>query len=243
MKRKPLRNHVPVCNSIPPEERRAKFAEMIAELSSATMDSVGKIPEAEDPSPLPSLFDLVKSKFGLHIEHNAPEWAKRAGEMAFDSLTPRRRKRTASEPYNVGFDSGYMHGADELLASMPPHEQGMQLVAGIHGCSAILKGSWARQPSDKAADFFCGFRDGEKLMRSVPERARQMAQRTKIYRAIAARWKEIVPGVLHDTGQLHQWLLSQQVILPRTDSSEIRLVCTKIRLRYKKPGKPRKQKM
>ena len=243
MKRKPLRNHVPVCNSISPEERRAEFAKLVAELSAATMDSVGKISEAGDPPPLPSLLELLKSKFGLHIEHNAPEWAKRAGEMAFDSLTPRRRKRKASEPYNMGFDSGYMHGADELLASMPPHEQGIQIVAGVVGCGAIVKEHWAQQPTNKAADFFCGFRDGEKLMRGAPERAQQMAQRTKIFRTIAARWKEIAPGVLHDTGQLHQWLLSQNVISPRTDSSEIRLVCAKIDLRYKRPGKPRKQKM
>ena len=70
-----------------------------------------------------------------------------------------------------------------------------------------------------------------------------MAQRTKIYLAIAAQWKEIAPGVLKDTGELHEWLLSQNVITFRTDSSEIRTVCAKIGLRYKMPGKPRKLKM
>lgn len=242
MKRERSPDHFLVKKPTRPGQRRAGFIEM----STVALGLVSSVPDAKlpkQPPPLPSLFDLLKKKFGLQIEINAPEWARRAADMTFDALTPKRRKRQASESYNVGFDSGYMHGVEELLASMPPHEQVVQIVDGIHGCHAILKASWAEQPSDKAADFFCGFRDGEKLMRGAPGRAQQMAQRTKIYRTIAARWKEVALGVLNDTGELHQWLLSQKVISPGTDSSEIRLVCAKIGLRYKKPGKPRKQKM
>jgi hypothetical protein len=201
----------------------------------ATAVLVGKIPK--EPPPLPSLFELVKSRFGLLPESEAPSWARCAANMAFDSLVPPHRRRKRSEAYDVGFDSGYVQGAAEVLAcndATPPGEPAMR------GCSEIVKQFWATQPADKAADFFCGFRDGEKLMRNMTERARQMAQRTKIYRALAARWKEIAPGVLHSTGELHQWLLCQKVILPGTDSSEVRLVCSKIGLRYKRPGKPPK---
>ncbi len=249
MKRKPLPDDFLVCGSIPPEERRAKLAQMLAAGAppAAATVLVGKIPDAdaEDPPPLPSLLDLVKRKFGLHIEHNAPEWAKRAAEMAFDSLTPQRRKRAASAPYSVGFDSGYLHGAAELLAAKttaPPPRLTTPDSAGIRECDKLLKQQWAEQPSDQAADFFIGFRDGERLMRGAPERARQMAQRTKIYRAIATRWREIAPGVLHSTDQLHQWLLSQKAILFNTDSRETRQVCKRIGLHYRNPGRPRKQK-
>jgi hypothetical protein len=193
------------------------------------------------PPPLPSIFDLVKRQFNLEVSADSPSWAKRAAEMAFNSLIPTRRKRAVSDAYFIGFDSGYVQGSADALASLNPREQGRQIAEGMRSCNEILKGSWAKQSSEKAADFFCGFRDGEKLMRGMPERAQQMAQRTKILRAIAANWKNIAPGVLHDSGELHQWLLAEKVISPRTDSAETRLVCLKIGLRYKKPGKPRKR--
>jgi hypothetical protein len=198
---------------------------------------------ASIPPPIPSIFDLLKREFDLQVTPEAPEWAKCAAELVFDSLTAKGRKRAMSEAYFIGFDSGYVQGTADALASLTPHEKGRQIAAGMRRCNAILKESWAKQPSDKAADFFSGFRDGEKLMRGVPERAQQMAQRTKLLRAIATQWKQIAPGVLQDTGQLHEWLLAQNVISPRTDSAETRLVCTKIGLRYKNPGKPRKPKM
>ncbi|MGH7951051.1 MAG: hypothetical protein ACREFE_03905 [Limisphaerales bacterium] len=235
MKAKRERDLMLKCDSIPPNERRAKFEKMIASGAppAALTVLIGKIPDMKDPPPLPSLLDMVKRKFGLQIESNAPEWAKLAEQMVFNSLLPQRRKRKTSEEYNDGFDSGYLHGAGELTASSNT----------MQGCTAILKEHWARLSSEKAADFFCGFRDGEKLMRGMPERAQQMAQRTKIFRAIAAHWKKIAPGVLHSTGELYQWLFSQKVILSGTDSCEIRMVCSKIGLRYKTPGKPSKLKM
>jgi hypothetical protein len=221
---------------ISPQEQSAGFDDFIVSLASSVAASVSY---TSGPPPLPSLLDLVKERFDLRVEPDAPQWVKRAADLAFDSLVPPRRKQKASEAYNIGFDSGYAQGAWDLLPPTPP-KQDFQLIAGIHGCGMFLKQHWAKQPIEEAADFLCGFRDGERLMRRMPERAQQMAQRTKIYCAIAARWKEIAPSVLHSTGQLHQWLLSQKIIVPGTDSAEIRLVCAKIGLRYKKPGKPPK---
>ncbi len=221
---------------ISPQGHSARFNDFIISLASS---DAAKVSYTGGTSPLPSLLDLLKERFDLRVEGDGPQWAKRAADLAFGSLVPPRRKQKASEAYNIGFDSGYAQGAWDLLPPTPP-DKGFQLIAGVHGCGTILKRHWAEQPVDKAADFFCGFRDGEKLMRAAPERARQMAQRTKIFRAIASHCKEIAPGILHSTGQLHQWLLSQKIIVPGTDSSEIRLVCTRIGLRYKKPGKPPK---
>lgn len=217
-------------------ERSASFTDFIVSLASS---DAAKVSYTGGTPGLPSLLGLLKERFNLRIERDAPQWAKRAADFAFDSLVPPRRKQKASEAYNIGFDSGYAQGAWDLLPPTPP-KQDFQLIAGVHGCGMFLKQHWATQPTGNAADFFCGFRDGEKHMRGAPERAWQMAQRTKIFCAIASRWKEIAPGILHSTGRLHQWLLSQKVILPGTDSAEIRLVCSRIGLRYKRPGKPSK---
>jgi hypothetical protein len=233
------RHHFSPPDFIPPEERRVRLAKMLADGAppAAAVVMIGEIPDAQQPPPLPSLFDLLKAKFGLQIQGSAPDWARRAADMVFDSLMPNRRRRKRSEAYQIGFESGYMDGAAQLLdrkETTPPDEP------SARGCSEILKECWATRPADEAAEFFCGFRDGEKLLRGVPERAEQMAQRTKIYRALAGRWQEIKPGVLHSTGELHQWLLAQKVIVPGTDSCEVRLVCAKTGLRYQKPGKPAK---
>lgn len=188
-----------------------------------------------------TLDELAASKFCPVVDDEAPDWAKQAAQMVLASLLPQHRKRKASQMYNIGFESGYMNTAAELIASDLHDEYGRLLLEMSKTAQSKLKIRAATElPPEVAHDFFKGIADGNHLMRAMPERARQMAQRTKIFSAIATHWKEIAPGVFHSTGQLHKWLLSQKLILPGTDSCEIRLVCAKIGLRYKKPGKPPK---
>lgn len=170
-----------------------------------------------------------------------PEWAKRARLMVLDALVPLRRKPAGSEAYNVGFLCGYEEAAVEVIAKGTREAYGRRLLKLYN----TLRGELYRKVQfgftpEMAADFFAGRRDGGALLRGVPQRANNLAQRTKIYCAIADRWKEVMPGKLNSTAQLHQWLLSQKVILRGTDSVETRKVCAKIGLRYKRPGKPGK---
>jgi len=186
---------------------------------------------------------LAASKFCPDVDEDAPEWARRAAQMVFDFLMPPQRKRKASEAYNLGFESGYTHRAAELVSRELRAEYGHLLLDVSKAAQDQLKGKAAAQmPPEMAADFFAGVRDGGKHMRQMPERAQHMAQRTKIFRALAARWQEIMPDQIQNTDQLHQWLLSQKIILSNTDSRETRQVCKRIGLRYKNPGRPRKQK-
>lgn len=186
---------------------------------------------------------LAASKFCPVVEEDAPDWAKRAAAMVYISLLPPPRKRKASEAYHLGFESGYTHSAAELVSRELREEYGFLLLEVSKEVQDQLKGKAAAQmPPAMAADFFAGIRDGDQSMRQMPERAQYMAQRTKIYRVLAEHWKEIAPGVLHSTEELHQWLLSQKVILPGTDSREARQVCQRIGIHYRSPGRPRKQK-
>lgn len=190
-----------------------------------------------------TLEKLVAGKFCPVVDEDAPEWARRATEMVLASLRPPRRKRRASEAYDLGFESGYTHSAAEMVSRELREEYGRLLLEISKDSQERLKGKAAAQmPPDMAADFFAGIRDGDRQMRQMPERAQQMAQRTKMFRAMAERWKEVAPGALNSTEQLHQWLLSQKVILPGTDSRETRQVCQRIGLRYRNPGRPRKKK-
>ncbi|HUA67310.1 MAG TPA: hypothetical protein VMA13_02070 [Candidatus Saccharimonadales bacterium] len=187
---------------------------------------------------------LAASKFCPVVEEDAPEWAKRAAAMVFISLMPPPRKRKASEAYHLGFESGYRQAAAELVSCELHDEYGSLLLEVSKEMQDQLKGKAAAQtPPAMAADFFAGIRDGDKSMRQMPERAQYMAQRTKIFRVLAEHWKEILPGKIQGTDQLHQWLLSKKVISPGTDSRETRQVCQRIGLRYRPPGRPRKKKM
>jgi hypothetical protein len=186
---------------------------------------------------------LAASQFCPVVEEDAPDWARRAAAMVFDFLMPPPRKRKASEAYHIGFESGYTHCAAELVARELREEYGRLLLEVSKAGQDQLKGKAAAQmPPAMAADFFAGLRDGDQHMRQMPERAQYMAQRTKIFRALAEHWKEILPGKIQDTDQLHQWLLSKKFISPGTDSRETRQVCQRIGLHYRPPGRPRKHK-
>jgi len=173
------------------------------------------------PAPKSLIELLVPGFYGIPTE--APEWARRAAKMVFACVMPKRTKHNASEEYKVGFGCGRLSGEVELRGLK--HQLAQDLIRSQRQHAAEL-------PPEKAADFFTGLRDGEKFMRELQDRAKEMVQRAKIFRAIAVRWKEVAPGKLNSTGELYEWLRSQKVIVPGTDSREIRKVCKIIGLRY-----------
>jgi hypothetical protein len=165
------------------------------------------------------------SEFFPHVEDYAPEWAKRAGQLALASAMPPNRKRKASSDYLAGFRCGEFSGALELLQA----EWGKGVVE--HGLKVVQleKEIWASLSSDDAADFFAGVRDGEERLREMPERAKTF-QRVKAFQAIAADWRKA--QFFESSSQLHDWLLKKGAIVSATDSRETRKVCKMIGLLY-----------
>jgi hypothetical protein len=125
-----------------------------------------KLPKYELPPPLPTLIELAARRFFPDDEGDAPAWAKQAAKMAFASAMPPTRKSKASENYLEGFACGKFSAARELLpadmCSSSPEDFG-----GLSESQMALK-----LPSDQRADFFCGFRDGEKCILEMPNRAK-----------------------------------------------------------------------
>jgi hypothetical protein len=173
------------------------------------------------PPRLKSLVEMAVSKFFPNVEGNAPKWAKRAAELAVASAMPPNRKRNASENYLAGFGCGELFGAAEML---PPAVTDATLF-GIR----YEREFYASLPSDEAADYYTGLRDGEKRLREMPEKANAF-QRVKAFRAIAAGWREAEK--FESSSQLHDWLLRNGAIVTATDSRETRKICKMIGLEY-----------
>lgn len=83
------------------------------------------------------------------------------------------------------------------------------------------------------------FADGRADAEKVIEKVKFLAQRSKVYGAIAINWH--VVEKFGSAAELHKWLLKNNAILPATDSAETRKVCRAIGLKFKsKAGRPRK---
>ena len=178
------------------------------------------IPQYDFPPPLPTLIELAAREFFPNVDGDAPEWAKRAAKMAFASAMPPTRKRKASEKYLEGFDCGKFSAANELLLadmrSPSPEEYG-----GLSESQMALK-----LPSDQRADFFCGFRDGERCVLEMPNRAKTV-QTVKAYRAIAVDWSE-ARECEGNAGKLHRWLIDKGAFHHLADPAATRTICRKI---------------
>ena len=182
-----------------------------------------KFPEYDFPPPLPglpSMIELAARNFFPNVEGDAPDWAKRASKMAFASAIPPTRKRKASEKYLEGFDCGKFSAAKELVpADMrfpSPEDYG-----GLSESQLALKLS-----SDQRADFFCGFRDGERCVREIPNRVK-VVQTVKAYQAIAADWRN-ARECEGNAGKLHRWLIDKGAFHHFADPAATRTICRKI---------------
>lgn len=229
MKKKSANKATPEkCTAAPPP------AALIVLHGKITEENAGKFSDYDYPPRLPTSIELAARQFFPNVEKDAPEWAKHAVKMAFASAMPLTRKRKASEQYLAGFSTGKFSAAKEMLPAdmrLPcPSEYG-----GLTDCELALK-----LPSDQRADFFCGFRDGEKLVQEMPNRAK-VVQTVKAYQAIAADWCE---ASKHEgnAGQLHQWLIDKGVIHFRTDPAATRKICGIIGFpKRSKAGSPRQE--
>ena len=185
------------------------------------------------PPPLKGLFEMAISNFCPDVEKNAPEWARRAREIAVDSLMLPCRKKNASEAYKNGFGSGEYEGMQKLLS--PETGESPTDLGQITIEFAV------KQSPDFRADFFVGWRDGEALVRDMPNRARAV-QTIKAYQAIAADWPES-SKCEGNAGKLHQWLIDKGVIHFRTDPAATRKICRIIGFPTRgKAGSPRQEK-
>jgi hypothetical protein len=184
------------------------------------------------PPRLKSLVEMAVSKFFPDVEEDAPEWAKRAAKLAFASAMPPNRKRNASENYLAGFRCGELFGAAEML---PP----AVTVATLFGIR-YEREFYASRPSDEAADFFAGLRDGEKWLREMPKRA-TVVQTVKAFRTIAADWRE-ASECEGNAGELHGWLIDKGAIFYKTDPATTRRICGKIGFPKGEAGRPPEKK-
>lgn len=191
------------------------------------------IPEHDLPPLLPTVIELAARRFFPNVQSDAPEWAKRASEMAFASAMPPTRKSKASEKYLEGFDYGKVSAATEFLpAKMRP-----ALPSKYGGIDDLELRDALKFPSDQRADFFCGIRDGEKCVREMPERAKA-TQRVKMFRIIAAEWRE-ARKCEGNAGNLHRWLETKGAIVQGTDYAATRKVCRLIGFPMReKAGRP-----
>ena len=180
------------------------------------------IPQFEFPPPLPALVELAAKKYFPNVEGDAPEWAKRAAQMAFASAMPPTRKRKASEKYLEGFNCGKFSAANELL----PADMRPPLPSKYGGLDDLELLDALKLPSDQRADFFCGFRDGEKCILEMPDRAKKV-QTVKAYQTIAADWRE-ASQCEGNAGKLHRWLIDKGAFHHRADAAATRTICRKI---------------
>jgi hypothetical protein len=188
--------------------------------SSASFLSAAFLGLRDEHSPQPkSLVEIATSKIFPDVEENAPTWAKRAMELAVASAIPLSRKRNASEHYNTGVACGQLIGS----AAMLPPDVTKDALFGIPVCREMYATSL---PSDDAADFFAGVRDGEKRLRELPERAKTF-QTIKAFRTIALDWRE-ASQYEGNAGELHGWLIDKGVIHFKTDPAFTRGICGKI---------------
>jgi hypothetical protein len=187
------------------------------------------------PPRLPTSIELAARKIFPEVEADAPEWAKRASQMAFTSAMPPTRKRKASEKYLEGFDCGKFSAAEEML----PPDVRLTSPAEYGGKTDVQLA--ADLPSNQRADFFCGFRDGEKSIQEMPNRAK-VIQTIKAYQTIAADWRE-ASKCEGNAGQLHQWLIDKGAINFKTDPAATRKICRIIGFPTRsKPGRPQEEK-
>jgi len=207
------------------------------EIKDVNCDTIPGLKYPKFPPPLPTLIDLAARKFFPKVGDDAPEWAKQAAKMGFASAMPPTRKLKASEKYLAGFDFGKFSAARELLRTnmrfpLPSEYGGLD---DLELCDAL------KLPSDQRADFFCGFRDGEKCVREMPERA-NATQRVKMFRIIAEEWQE-AKKCEGNAGDLHRWLETKSAIVQGTDYAATRKVCKLIGFPMReKAGRPTKAK-
>lgn len=147
-----------------------------------------------------------------------------------------RLRGAKSEEYKDGFGCGVLSGA---LGLLPPESS-----QGAIDIVNYRKQEAAQLPSDQAADFFTGLRDGERRVQTMPERAREMAQRTKCFQAIAKGWRKILSSGINDAQGLHDWLIKMGLLVNHRDSkAEARKICRLIGFDgLGKAGKPPEQK-
>ena len=215
----------------------AAWLVMHGEIKEVNPDTIRGLKHPKFPPPLPTLIELAVRQFFPNVEDDAPEWAKQAAKMAFASALPPTRKRKASEKYLEGFDCGKFSAARELL----PADMRPPLPSEYGGLDDLDLRNALKLPSDQRADFFCGFRDGEKSVREMPSRA-TVLQTVKSYAAIAAHWRE-ASKCEGNAGKLHQWLIDRLVINFRTDPAATRKMCRIIGFPTRnKAGSPRQDK-
>jgi len=190
-----------------------------------------KLPDCEYPPPLPNILEFAVRKFFPELERGAPGWAKQAAKMAFKSAMPPERKRNASGKYMEGFMTGKFSEAEKLL----PPERIPPSPAAYGGLTE--RDIAAKLPSNEAADFFCGLRDGEKAVQNMIERVKTL-QTVKAYQAIAIHWRE-AKDCEGNAGKLHQWLMDKGAIHYKTDPAATRTICKKIGFpKRSKAGRP-----
>ena len=223
--------------SLMPIRLREEGDEMPPSLQSQLHDLAARLFVKHGGKPLPSEDPSCMKRGNKACNSHVPNWKR---FQLFPPLWAIRFKRKMSNEYRAGFGCGLLSGACGLL---PPKWSGASDIVGFRRQEA------AQLPAAQALDFFTGQRDGEKHMQKMPERAKQMTQRAKIFQAIATQWGEITPGKLNTTRELYEWLCRQNVIQPvgqrtgkgGTDSREIRKVCKIIGLRYSdQQGRPQK---
>ena len=178
-----------------------------------------KIPEYDDPPPLPNILEIAIRKYFPEVEKDAPEWAKQAAKMAFKSAMPPERKRKASEKYLEGFTAGKFSEAEKLL----PPEKRLPSPADFGG---LMDEDLAlKLPSIPRADYFCGVRDGELAVQAMLSR-RNTLQTVKAYQAIATHWRE-ARKCEGNAGELHRWLIDKGAFHYKADPAATRTICRK----------------
>lgn len=172
---------------------------------------------------------------GIDLGITIPDWAKKASTKAMEAFgLDFIAMLETGQRANVGKVTG-------LVEIMPPPKNAMPVAEELKKLGSdfcqFAKTEAANAPAEESKEFF----DGRANARKVIERISGSAQRTKVYLLISVAWQLIAE--FSSAAELHQWLISENAILPDTDPADTRKVCRSIGLKFpSKPGRPRKQK-
>jgi hypothetical protein len=168
---------------------------------------------------------------------DVPEWAKRASQKLFEASGLDFMANFGADMNLVQFSRifGKIVGLAEKSLKNPKPEASIgrkmekKLAAPFVKFSKSLASE--AEPEESEA-FFSGRNESEELV----EKMQQPTQRTKIYLVIALHWQ--IVQKFSSTGEFYKWLLSMKdpkgnnLIVPNTDSREIRKICQSIGLEF-----------
>lgn len=169
--------------------------------------------------------------FGIEI----PDWTKNASRKAFQAAG-----LDFIPNINGGFDVdlGKLSGLMEKIVKAGFSEQ----LSPYKALYELMNAEAAKLSPAQAKAFF----DGRAESEVIESKCLNLQQRAKICLMISFLWFEVVN--LKSTTELFEWLISQNtpdlvVLIPDTDSREIRDICSSIGLHFGNPGgRPPKDK-